>query len=79
MCSAPARSPSSSPARIADGSRGAEEIRRRGGLVIVQDPQTAESSVMPAATLETVPDAIVRRAEDIGNLLADLPRNHPTP
>ena len=62
-----------------DGSRGAEEIRRRGGLVIVQDPLTAESSVMPAAAIETVPDAIVRRTEEIGSLLAELATRTSTP
>jgi len=55
-----------------DGARGAAEIRRRGGTIIVQDPHTAESSIMPAAALETVPDALVRRAEDIGQSLIEL-------
>jgi len=35
----------------ADGSRGAAEIKRRGGRLIVQDPATAASPVMPAAAL----------------------------
>jgi two-component system chemotaxis response regulator CheB len=55
-----------------DGARGAAEIHRRGGTVIVQDPHTAESSIMPAAALEAVPDAMVRRAEDIAPLLLEL-------
>jgi two-component system chemotaxis response regulator CheB len=55
-----------------DGARGAAEIHRRGGVVIVQDPHTAESSIMPAAALEAVPDAFVRRAEDMGPLLIEL-------
>jgi two-component system chemotaxis response regulator CheB len=63
-----------------DGARGAAEIHRRGGIVIVQDPLTAESSVMPAAALEAVPGALVRRAEDIGTLLIKLAAKiSPTP
>jgi len=55
-----------------DGARGAAEIRRRGGTVIIQDPHTAESSIMPAAALEAVPDALVRRLDEIGPLLMEL-------
>jgi two-component system chemotaxis response regulator CheB len=62
-----------------DGARGAEEISRRGGRVIVEDPKTAECSVMPAAALEAVPDALVRRAGEIGPLLAELAATSPTP
>ncbi len=32
-----------------DGARGTARIKERGGLVVVQDPTTAESPVMPAA------------------------------
>jgi two-component system chemotaxis response regulator CheB len=34
-----------------DGSRGAARIKGRGGVVIVQDPRTAEGSVMPEAAI----------------------------
>lgn len=33
----------------ADGSRGLRRVKAAGGFAIVQDPQTAESPVMPAA------------------------------
>lgn len=58
-----------------DGAAGAREIRRRGGIVIVQDPETAESAVMPEAAIQAVPDALVRRPEDIGRLLIELVSN----
>jgi two-component system chemotaxis response regulator CheB len=60
-----------------DGAAGAREIRRRGGIVIVQHPDTAESAVMPEAAILAVPDALVRRTEEIGPLLLQL-ANHPT-
>jgi two-component system chemotaxis response regulator CheB len=61
-----------------DGAEGAREISRRGGTVIVQDPQTAESAVMPDAAIRAVPDALVRRPEDIGRLLIELASAHPS-
>lgn len=35
-----------------DGAAGAALIKRRGGAVIVQDPETAESAVMPRAAIQ---------------------------
>jgi two-component system chemotaxis response regulator CheB len=35
----------------ADGARGAQRIKQRGGWLIVQDPATAESRVLPNAGL----------------------------
>jgi two-component system chemotaxis response regulator CheB len=52
-----------------DGAQGAAELRRRGATVVVQDPATAESSVMPRAALAAVPDAWVLPAEEIGALV----------
>lgn len=37
-----------------DGSEGARQIKARGGVLIVQDPQTAENPIMPAAVFELV-------------------------
>jgi two-component system chemotaxis response regulator CheB len=37
-----------------DGAEGAKRIKARGGVVIVQDPKTAEAATMPQATIDTV-------------------------
>ena len=52
-----------------DGARGALAIKRAGGRVIVQSPETAESQVAPSAALKHVtPDAVVD-LEQIAGLL----------
>ncbi|MEW6266044.1 MAG: chemotaxis protein CheB [Thermodesulfobacteriota bacterium] len=38
-----------------DGAAGLASIKERGGLVIIQDPRTAEEGFMPAAALAAVP------------------------
>ncbi len=35
-----------------DGSRGLKTIKAKGGIAIVQDPETAESAAMPQAAME---------------------------
>ena len=62
-----------------DGAEGAREIRRRGGIVVVQDPQTAECAVMPEAAIHAVPDALVHSPEDIGLLLLRLASTRTSP
>ena len=65
-----------------DGAEGAREIRRRGGIVVVQDPKTAECPVMPEAALHAVPDALIRSPREIGLLLMEFASNRtpsPTP
>lgn len=55
-----------------DGARGAACVKRWGGYLIVQDPNDAEWSPMPLATLAaTVPD-LVGTASDIGRHLSKL-------
>jgi two-component system chemotaxis response regulator CheB len=54
-----------------DGARGAVAVRRAGGRVAVQDPELAESSVMPAAVLAMMKaDAILSVDEIPAWLLA---------
>lgn len=54
----------------ADGARGCGAIARRGGTVILQDPDEAEAPEMPRAALIEVPDAQVMTLRKIGELLA---------
>jgi two-component system chemotaxis response regulator CheB len=39
----------------ADGARGLRAIKARGGLAVVQDPETASAMAMPRAALEATP------------------------
>jgi len=55
-----------------DGARGLKRIADRGGLAVVQRPDTAESPVMPAAAERLVPTARVVTLAAIAELLASL-------
>ena len=44
----------------------------RGGRAIVQDPETAESPVMPRAALRVVPEAAVVRLDEIAPRLVEM-------
>lgn len=52
-----------------DGTNGLKKIKEMGGLVIAQDPSTAESSYMPAAAIARVPVDHILSLEDISHLL----------
>jgi len=55
-----------------DGAMGLKRIQEKGGLAIVQDPETAQAKAMPAAALQaTKPDYVVP-LEEIGPFLASL-------
>lgn len=58
----------------ADGARGAQRIKRRGGFVIVQDPATAEAPAMPQAAIDAVRVDRILPLERIGPFLAELCR-----
>lgn len=52
-----------------DGAAGAAKIAAAGGLVIVQDPGSAESPVMPEAAVRSTPAARVLPLAEIARLL----------
>ena len=55
----------------ADGAAGLARIAARGGVAIVQDPETAEAREMPEAALAAAP-ATVLPLEGIGPFLGEL-------
>ena len=56
-----------------DGARGLKEIKRRGGLVLVQDPDTAEANTMPLAAIAAAdPDHILPLNEIASFLISEL-------
>jgi two-component system chemotaxis response regulator CheB len=61
----------------ADGSDGLRRISDRGGLALVQDPDSAESRLMPAAAQRAVPRARVMSLDGIVAYLATLPAGVP--
>lgn len=58
-----------------DGSLGLKLIRERGGLGIVQDPDSSESALMPRAALAVAGADYVLALEDIGPFLTQLCRD----
>jgi len=55
-----------------DGAQGLAKIKQRGGVTLVQAPETAECPVMPAAALEATPVDHVLPLAEIGPFLAQL-------
>ena len=60
-----------------DGSEGLRRISDRGGLAIVQDPDSAESRPMPEAARKAVPRARVMTIDAIAAFLSALPAGLP--
>jgi two-component system chemotaxis response regulator CheB len=58
--------------RLRDGAAGAEEIRRRGGVVIAQDPRTCAAPGMPQATIRRGAADFVLAPESIPSALVSL-------
>ena len=55
-----------------DGARGAARIKALGGMVIAQDPATAEAPVMPRATIDAVQVDRILRLEEIAPFLIEV-------
>jgi two-component system chemotaxis response regulator CheB len=55
-----------------DGARGLARIKSFGGLAVVQDPQTAESRVMPEAAIAAAPVDRILPLTAIGDFLNEL-------
>jgi two-component system, chemotaxis family, protein-glutamate methylesterase/glutaminase len=60
-----------------DGADGLRLISDRGGLALVQDPDTAESPTMPRAAARAVPRARVLPLPEIVRFLGQLPAGVP--
>jgi len=52
-----------------DGAQGVVRVKNKGGTVVVQDPETAESRVMPEAAIAAVTPDRVLTLEDIAAFL----------
>jgi len=55
-----------------DGARGAARIKARGGIVIAQDPVTAEAPAMPRAAIEAAQVDRILRLEEIAPFLIEV-------
>ena len=55
-----------------DGAQGAAKIKERGGLVVVQDPDTAESRIMPEAAIAAADIDQVLPLSEIAPFLVNL-------
>lgn len=52
-----------------DGAKGLQAIKKSGGFTIIQDPDTAEASVMPLAAIELTKADMVLPLDEIGEYL----------
>jgi two-component system chemotaxis response regulator CheB len=55
-----------------DGAAGLARIQEKGGVVVVQDPETAEKRRMPEAAIEATSADLVLPLEEIGAFLRGL-------
>jgi two-component system chemotaxis response regulator CheB len=52
-----------------DGARGLAKIKDRGGIAIVQDPNTAEARTMPEAAIAATRVDVIASLREIGEFL----------
>lgn len=55
-----------------DGARGAARIKAYGGIVVAQDPKSAEAPVMPRGTIDAVHVDRILRLEEIAPFLTEV-------
>ena len=60
-----------------DGARGARSIRQRGGLVVVQDPESAEAKEMPRAAISKANPQIIASLSEIADLISQATQAEP--
>jgi two-component system chemotaxis response regulator CheB len=58
-----------------DGSAGACKIKAAGGLVVVQDPETAQADTMPKAAIAAAEPDLILSLEEISEFLCNLNQN----
>jgi two-component system chemotaxis response regulator CheB len=57
-----------------DGTKGIKRIKELGGMAIIQDPETAESSIMPASAIAAIQPDYILSLEKIVQLLIKITR-----
>ena len=60
-----------------DGAGGCARIKRRGGMVIVQDPKTAESDQMPNAAIAATQVDGILPLEQLSTFLGEFRGKRP--
>lgn len=58
----------------ADGASGAARIKQRGGIIIVQDPDIAESDILPRAVISSIKPDYILPVSGIAPLLVNMCR-----
>ncbi len=57
-----------------DGADGAASIESRGGLVVIQDPLTAEKDTLPKAAVAATRKSNIMQLEEIGPFISNIVR-----
>ena len=60
----------------ADGTEGAIAIKQSGGTIIVQDPKSAENSIMPQSVMDAIKVDHIIWLDQIGSFLWDLSKTN---
>ncbi|MBG6111623.1 two-component system chemotaxis response regulator CheB [Flavobacterium sp. CG_9.10] len=55
-----------------DGTKGIKRIKECGGLIIIQDPKTAESAYMPQSAIAAIEPDYIKSLENIVELLIKI-------